>query len=49
MTRRIWYVRWARSEAEAVELQAQGWRVAAWNAWDSHQNNYSILLERDHP
>lgn len=47
---RIWYVRWAKSEAEAIALQADGWRVASWQYPSlCHHNTYSILLERDHP
>lgn len=44
---RTWYVRWAKSEAEAIALQADGWRLAFQHP--CYQHNYAILLERDYP
>ncbi len=41
------YLRWARSEAEAIALQADGWRLAS--QFICHHHEYAILLVRNEP
>lgn len=40
-----YYLRWARSEAEAIALQADGWRLAFQRP--CHHHEYAILLRRE--
>lgn len=40
----IYWLRWARSEAEAIALQADGWTLARQRL--CHHHEYAILLER---
>lgn len=37
----IYYLKWAKSEAEAIELASTGWTYA--QDMVSHHNNYSVL------